>query len=638
MPTPRLPHPFLFVIGLFLLGFSLKAAEPALPPATWHAVAYGPHPRQLLDIWAAPGNGPRPVCLFIHGGGWVMYDRFKFVGELLQPLLDHGVSVVSIDYRYLREATQDGLVPPVKGPMEDAQRALQTIRARAAEWNLDPIRVVTAGGSAGGCTALWLAFHDEMADPDSSDPIARQSTRILGAAVNNAQTSLDPEQMREWTPNSEYGSLAFGIPNRDGRMDFAAFLARRDELMPHIRVYSPWELVTPDDPPVFLYYPKDAPALGQPKKDPTHTANFGAKLQERMQTIGVPCELVHQRSVAPAHQTPADWIVWRLGQVGPYPPMPTSGLRELIYTDFNAKDVLKTGWEQSNRNTMGTLRSTGTTRNRSQRSYSIEFRAADAYAGLWCKNNAFDTQRYASVSFWIHGGVDGDQQVDVQAVRADGSFKSFRLAPLKSGHWQQVTIALTDLGVAGASDLAHLRFVNKGASAAKVFYVEDLSFDVLTEPQTELYAEGIKSGWTQQNRNCDGTPLNTVSPRTGLRSYAIRFLAADAYAGMGSPDTLYNVGTQAALTFWIHGGSVGGQRIEIQAVRAGGALPGKLLEPLKVGTWQKVTVYLDELGILGATDLSAIRFVNRSGGATETLYVDDVWFDEAMPETVKGTL
>ena len=324
--------------------------------------------------------------------------------------------------------------------------------------------------------------------------------------------------------------------------------------------------------------------------------------------------------------------------VVPPPPTPPTGLRDLIYTDFNANDVLKTGWEQSNRNTMGTLRSTGTTRNGSQRSYSIEFRAADAYAGLWCKNNAFDTQRYASVSFWIHGGVVGGQDVEVQAVRAGGSSTGVRLAPLKKAQWQLITIPLADLGATEVTDLAHLRFVNKGASSATAFYIDDLSFDVLTQPKTFLYAEGIKTGWTQQNLNCDGRLLSTVSPRTGLRSYSIKFLATDAYAGMKSPNTPYNVGAQAALSFWINGGSVGGQRIEIQAVRAGGALPGKLLEPLKVGTWQQVTVYLDELGILGATDLSAIRFVNRSGGATETLYVDDVWFDEAMPETVRGTL
>ena len=312
MPTSYRSLPFLPVLGLALLSLPLMSADLVLPPATWHAVAYGPHPRQLLDIWAAPGNGPRPVCLFIHGGGWVMYDRFKYVGELLQPLLDHGVTVVSIDYRYLREASKDGLVPPVKGPMEDACRALQTLRARAAEWNLDPARVVTAGGSAGACTALWLAFHDEMAETSSTDPIARQSTRILGAAVNIAQTSLDPVQMREWTPNSAYGSLAFGIPNRNGKMDFETYLARRDELMPQIVAYSPWHLVTADDPPVYLSYPKDAPALGQPKQDPTHTANFGLALQERMKSVGVPCEFVHQDSRSPAHPTPTDWIIWRL--------------------------------------------------------------------------------------------------------------------------------------------------------------------------------------------------------------------------------------------------------------------------------------------------------------------------------------
>jgi arylsulfatase A-like enzyme len=321
------------------------------------------------------------------------------------------------------------------------------------------------------------------------------------------------------------------------------------------------------------------------------------------------------------------------------PPTPIRSCRDMIYTDFSADGVLKTGWEQRNHNTTGWLRSTGTTRNGSKSSYSIIFNAADAYAGLCFLNNAFDTQRYTSVSFWIHGGVIGNQHVEVQAVRAGGMSTGFPLAPLKKEQWQLITIPLADLGATEVTDLAHLRFVNKGTSSATAFYIDDLSFDVLTQPQTVLYAEGIKTGWTQQNHNCDGTLLNTKSTRTGsLRSYSIKFLAADAYAGMKSPDTLYNVGSQAALTFWINGGSVGGQKVEIQAVRAGIALPGRVLEPLQVGAWQQVTVYLDELGILGATDLSAIRFVNRSDRAFETpLYVDDVSFDESIQEPVSGT-
>jgi hypothetical protein len=51
-------------------------------------------------------------------------------------------------------------------------------------------------------------------------------------------------------------------------------------------------LVTADDPQVYLTY-KEAPALGQTQKDPTHTANFGVKLQEKLRSMGVPCDLMY---------------------------------------------------------------------------------------------------------------------------------------------------------------------------------------------------------------------------------------------------------------------------------------------------------------------------------------------------------
>ena len=55
----------------------------------------------------------------------------------------------------------------------------------------------------------WLAFHDDMADPKSGDLVARESTRLACAAVIGAQTTLDPKQMVEWTPNSRYGGHAW---------------------------------------------------------------------------------------------------------------------------------------------------------------------------------------------------------------------------------------------------------------------------------------------------------------------------------------------------------------------------------------------------------------------------------------------
>ena len=56
-------------------------------------------------------------------------------------MLKHGISVVSIEYRFINEATADKVVPPVKGPLSDAARALQFVRSKAAEWNIDKWRL-----------------------------------------------------------------------------------------------------------------------------------------------------------------------------------------------------------------------------------------------------------------------------------------------------------------------------------------------------------------------------------------------------------------------------------------------------------------------------------------------------------------
>lgn len=289
-----------------------KKATPAQITPTESNVAYGDHPRQVLDFWKAKSDRPTPVLFFIHGGGWMAGDKAK-VGNL-NRYLDAGISVVSINYRYVSQAYDAGIMPPVKAPLHDAARALQFVRSKAEQWNLDKTRIAASGGSAGACSSLWLAFHDDLADPNSDDPIARESTRLLCAAVNGAQTTLDPKQMKEWTPNSRYGSHAFGIfkdTEKKYTQDFEAFLAKRDEISQWIAEYSPYALVTPDDSPVYLAF-SAPPALGQEQKDPTHSANFGVKLQERMNEVGVPCELAYPDAPNVQHPSITDYIIAKL--------------------------------------------------------------------------------------------------------------------------------------------------------------------------------------------------------------------------------------------------------------------------------------------------------------------------------------
>ncbi len=314
------PHHLSTLLALSaLVTATIHAADPSpAKPAplipTLSNVPYGSDPKQVLDFYKAESAAPTPLLFFIHGGGWV--NGSKSNPGSARECLAAGISVVSISYRFVTQAIIAGAKPPVEWPLRDATRALQFVRSKAAEWNIDKTRIAASGGSAGACSSLWLAFHDDMADPKSSDPVTRESTRLLCAAVSGAQTTLDPAQMFEWTPNSRYGGHAFGFmpdPNDTKTRDtqFPQFLAAREQLLPWIKLYSPYAHVSAGDPPVYLFY-SAAPALGQPQKDPTHSANFGVKLQEKCKSAGVDCELVYPAAPDVKHAQIHDYLIAKL--------------------------------------------------------------------------------------------------------------------------------------------------------------------------------------------------------------------------------------------------------------------------------------------------------------------------------------
>jgi acetyl esterase/lipase len=290
------------------------AATPTTP--TVANFAYGhDSPRQVLDFWQAVSEDPTPVVLMIHGGGWKGGDKSMYANEV-QQFLDEGISVAAINYRYIEQAMEQGVEPPVKACLYDAARALQTIRSKAREWNIDPKRIAATGGSAGACTSLWLALHDDLAKPDSSDPIERESTRLTCAAVLGAQTSLDPAELRKWIANAEYGGHAFGFaaPGRGRPEEFKLLLAAREKLLPWIKEYSPIEHVTKDDPPVYLDYRNQKTPLkeGGREPDPTHSAMYGIKLAEKMNDLGLEVVVSYPGHEDNKYGSPRDFMVEKL--------------------------------------------------------------------------------------------------------------------------------------------------------------------------------------------------------------------------------------------------------------------------------------------------------------------------------------
>jgi|GEM_PF-1349699 len=264
----------------------------ALPPQI-RSMRYGPHFRQTIDFWKAESDKPTPVLVMIHGGGWGGGCKTGNGGGIggLDTFLKQGISVARINYRF---NGMDHLTPPVAAPLLDAARAVQFLRAKAAELNIDKRRFAAAGVSAGGISSLWLAFHPDLADPNSSDPVARESSRLVCAGGQDTPTTLDPQQEQDWT-GLKWGYGCFESSPRPGET-FQTFLDRRDEFLAkgYIQEFSPWYLAAHDSPPVYLGFGSPMPKPGEKEPGNIHTALWGPPLMEKMKSLGVECHMTAQ--------------------------------------------------------------------------------------------------------------------------------------------------------------------------------------------------------------------------------------------------------------------------------------------------------------------------------------------------------
>jgi hypothetical protein len=250
----------------------------ATPPDVADA-RYGPHERNVFDLWKAKTAKAAPLLLFIHGGGFMAGDKTDLPEPLRLKCLQAGIAVATINYRY-------STIAPFPAPFEDSARALQYIRMRAREWNIDPTAVAASGGSAGAGISLWLAFHADMAQPASDDPVKRQSTRLSVAGVLNGQTAYDPrfiaKLINDETARHPALRQLFAVPPGEDVMTAAGKFALYEQA-------SPVRLLSPDDPPIFLYYNRELQLPPPNPNDGIHSPKFGLDLKERMDKLGIEC-------------------------------------------------------------------------------------------------------------------------------------------------------------------------------------------------------------------------------------------------------------------------------------------------------------------------------------------------------------
>jgi arylformamidase len=279
----------LLALAAPLLATHLFAADlqPRDPPSRAE-VAYGPHARNVLDFWQADGDSPRPLLVYIHGGGWTSGDKWQ-EGNPQRAWLAKGVSYVAINYRLTPAA-------PLPAPVHDAARAIQFLRTRATEWNIDTKRICLTGGSAGACTAMWLLCHDDLADPHSADPVLRESTRVAGAAVFRGQTSIDPMQIEPWLgPHVlQHRMIAAAVGERTMEDALKNYVLHREIYAE----FSPYNHVSSDDPPLFMSCDSDLTVPSRHASHGIHHPVFGVKLKEKADSVGMECHLLVGKGAA----------------------------------------------------------------------------------------------------------------------------------------------------------------------------------------------------------------------------------------------------------------------------------------------------------------------------------------------------
>jgi acetyl esterase/lipase len=211
----------------------------------------------LTPYFPEKGKATGAAIIVCPGGGYshLAEHEGRPVAEWLNTL---GITAFVLKYR---------LGPRYQhpAPLQDAARAIRTVRARAAEWQIDPQRIGILGFSAGGHVASTIGTHFDAGKPGDPDPIERMSSRPdLMILIYPVIT------MKEFTHAGSKRLLLGENPSAD-----------------LVTLLSNEEQVKKETPPAFLVHSASDPAV---------PVENSLRFVEALRKAGVPFELhVYER-------------------------------------------------------------------------------------------------------------------------------------------------------------------------------------------------------------------------------------------------------------------------------------------------------------------------------------------------------
>lgn len=255
-------------------------------------IKYGPDDEfNRFDIWLADSDEPTPLVIFYHGGAFGGGDRNDFDPAHLHSFLQAGVSFATVDYRPHTKHDQG-----IQGSMNDCRRALQMMRNKASELNIDRDRIGAYGKSGGAGTSLWIAFHDDMADPNSNVPYLRESTRLNVVGALATQATYD---MVQWLEIFQHCHIPDSL--KDDLLKFALHCYKLENVQDlngpdGIQIRNALDFLaemSPDDPPMYVRNGmEDKCSKIRPMPDMNHILHsplHAKRLKQQADAVGLQC-------------------------------------------------------------------------------------------------------------------------------------------------------------------------------------------------------------------------------------------------------------------------------------------------------------------------------------------------------------
>jgi acetyl esterase/lipase len=236
------------------------------------AYVEGGHHRQVLDLYVPEkAAAPRPLVVWIHGGGWSGGDKAG-CPPLRQGYAEQGYAIASLNYRL----SQDAVFP---AQIEDCKAAIRWLRAHARDYGLDPDRIGVWGSSAGGHLVALLGTSGDVAEFDVG------AHRGISSRVQCVLDDYGPTDFAQMDAHRlPAATLAHGVPGSPESRLLGVDVGDAGNAREVTRA-NPITYVTGDDPPFLIVHGDLDPLVPHHQSKLLFDALRAAGVRVRLNTV-----------------------------------------------------------------------------------------------------------------------------------------------------------------------------------------------------------------------------------------------------------------------------------------------------------------------------------------------------------------